>query len=170
MVVIEMNVNPRDRIPEEKRCKAIKKDGTRCKNAVMPGSDYCYSHSAQIQRIHLQRSLKGAFSFKCNDCSIKDICPYYEKDAICGVTLPIKNARLKDEETLLSVWEKVLKLAIQNYSRMLWKEELTGKPSKEAEEHLVRITKAFDAFSRALERHKKKRKAKSFEDILKARR
>ena len=156
--------NPRAKIPPEKRCKYIKKDGTRCKNPAMPGSDYCFSHSRHIKRVHLQRTKKEAFV--CDKCPIKDICPYFEKGAECGVILPIKHAKLRDEDTLLKVWEDILKLAIQSYSRMLWQEELTGKPSKETEEHLLRITRAFEAFSKALELHKKKRKIKSFEDLL----
>ena len=157
-------VNPRDRIPPEKRCEWVKEDGSRCQNPKMPGSRYCYSHSRHLRRQLLRRSFQSGFEFSCNKCKMKEVCPYYEKDAQCAVILPIKHANMKNPEKLLEVWEWILKRAVQSYSRELWRAELEGKSDKEIKRHLERITKAFDAFAKALAKFEK-RQVKSIEEL-----
>jgi len=159
-------VNPRDFIPPEKRCEYIKKNGEQCKNAKMPGERYCFTHSKKMARIALKRSHLAGFKFTCDRCAMRELCPYYQPHAECSVTLPIKTKSLQKPDNLLQVWEWLLKKAIQSYSRELWRAELEGKADEKTKRHLERITKAFDAYAKALIKFGKERKVKSIEDLV----
>ena len=143
-------ITPYDHVPEEKKCKFIKEDGTKCRAPGMEELDYerCYFHSERQERESLRQSEKVPY-MSCISCYLKEECPFFKEDSTCAL---IQIGDLSDVDTRMKLTRKLLKLEIEMYARQILQEKITGKFSDLPSKRFERIMKAMATIDR-LERN-----------------
>jgi len=184
-----MSRNPRKYLPDDRYCEYVYppdhvRAGERCRAVKMRGSKYCYYHQPDKEKVLKQlaearenigkRNVKhGIYSKtgrKCDNCSLADVCKYYEKGKnVCDFDLN-PNVDLASLESIRKFVEELVQSEMKRYRKLEPYFMVDGDINMELHDLSSRVAKRLSAvlkdYSAIMGEYQKRRKISGWKDVL----